>query len=168
MQIYIADKDTDLETLATSLARTPRAAAATLARVKALNPHLADAARVPKGGVLVLPEGPDIKPGAGTTVSHLPLDELAGGFSSGTRAQASRAAQRLESLTADRGAVRDALKAAAAKRLVDNDPLLQKQLSAADAQFKAEQKRATDSRAEIAKQAKAAQAELERMQKLVS
>ena len=167
MRIFITDKETDLEALATSLARTPRAAAATLARVKALNPQLADAARVPKGGVLVLPEGPDIKTDAGTSVSHVPLDELAGNFTSGARTQASRAAQRLESLTVERGAVRDALKAAAAKRLVDNDPLLQKQLAATDAQFKSEQKRATDARAANAELAKAVQAELARMQKLV-
>lgn len=168
MRIFITDKETDLEALATSLARTPRASAATLARVKALNPQLADATRVPKGGVVVLPEGPDIKPDAGTTVSHVPIDELAGNFTSGTRAQASRAAQRLESLTAERSAVRDALKTVAAKRLIDNDPLLQKQLAAADAQFKAEQKRATESRAELARRIKAAQEEMERMMKEVT
>ena len=53
MPIFITEKETDLEALASSLARTPRAAAAVRTRVLALNPHLADAARIPKGAVLM-------------------------------------------------------------------------------------------------------------------
>jgi hypothetical protein len=166
MRIFITEKETDLEALASSLARTPRAAAATLARVKALNPHLTDAASIPKGGVLILPDGPDIKAGAGTVVGGVNLGEVAGKFAVGTRVQVSRAADRLDSLTADRTAVRDALKSAAAKRLVDSDPLLQQQLADADAQARADQKSATEARAGIAELTKAAQAEFVRLQKL--
>jgi hypothetical protein len=166
MRIFVTENEMDLEALASSLARTSRAAAATLERVKALNPHLADAARIPKGGVLILPEGPDIKAGAGTVVGGVNLGEIADRFGAGTRAQASRVEDRLESLTAERTTVRDALKGAAAKRLVESDPLLKKQLAAADAEFKAGQKRATEARAELVELAKAAQAEFARVQKL--
>jgi hypothetical protein len=168
MPFLILDKETDLEALASSLARTPRAAAAVRERLVALNPQLADAKRIPKGGVLILPAGNDIKAGAGTKISGANLAEFAETFGAGTRAAASRAAERLESLTAERTAVRDALKPAAAKRLVESDPQLQKQLAAAEAQFKAEQKRAGDSRAKLAAAIKAAQAELARVQRIAS
>ena len=65
MRIFITEKETDLEALASSLARTPRAAAAVRERVLALNPHLADAKRIPKGGVLILPDSPELKAGVG-------------------------------------------------------------------------------------------------------
>ena len=116
--------------------------------------------------MLILPDGPEIKTGVGTSVGGVNLGEFADRFGADTRAQVSRAADRLESLTAERAAVRDALKTAAAKRLVESDPLLKKQLAAADAEFKATQKRATEARAEIAEVNKAAQAEFARVQKL--
>ena len=166
MRIFVTEKETDLETLASSLARSSRAAAAVRERVLALNPQFGDATRIPKGGVLILPDGPDIKAGAGTIVGGVNLGEIADRFGAGARAQVSRAADHLESLTVDRAAVRDVLKSAAAKRLVESDPLLQKQLAAADAEFKAQQKRATEARTEIAELTKAAQAEFARVQKL--
>jgi len=166
MRILITKTEMGLEDLASSLARTPRAAAAVRARLVALNPHLTEAARVPKGGVLVIPDGPDIKAGAGTTLSSNNLGELGEKFAASTRAATSLAATRLESLNADRTAVRDALKSAAAKRLVASDPLLQKQLAAAEAHFKAEQKRAAEVTAQFKKTAELAQAEMARLQKL--
>lgn len=166
MKIFIAENETDFEKLASSLARTPRATAATLERVKALNPHLADVTRLPKGSVLILPDGADLKTGAGSTVVGVNPGELGERFSSSLRSVASRASERLESINADRSAARDALKSAAAKRLVENDALLQKRLAAAETQFKTEQKRASEVRAEIAERSEAAKAEFVRVQKL--
>jgi hypothetical protein len=167
MRIFITEKETDLEALASSLARTPRAAGAVRERVLALNRHLADAARIPKGSVVILPDSPEIKASVGTSVSGVSAGEIGQRFSAGARAQLSRAAARLESLNAERATVRDALKSTAAKRLVESDPQLQKRLVAADAEFKAEQKRATEFRALIEKAAGEAQAELARLQKLI-
>jgi len=161
---FITDKETDLEKLAASVARTPRAAEAVRARLEALNPQFAK--RVPKGGVVVLPEGPDIKAGAGSNIGRTNLDDLAERLKVGARESAKRAGARLELLTVDRTAARDALKTAAAKRLVESDPLLQKQLAAAEAHFKAEQKRAAEASTQLAEDAKLAAAELAKLQNL--
>jgi hypothetical protein len=167
MRIFITEKETDLETLTSSLARTPRAAAAVRARVLALNPHLADAARIPTGGVLMLPDSPEFKAGLGSSVSGVGAGVIAGRFSAGARAQISRAAARLESLNSERASVRDALKSAAAKRLVENDPQLQKRLAAADLEFKAEQKRSAEVATQLRETAKLAEAEMAKLQKLL-
>jgi hypothetical protein len=164
MDIYITKEETDFATLAAKVARSPRAAVAVRARLEALNPQFSK--RVPKGGVLVLPGGPDIKAGAGSTVRGTNLDELAERFKAGTREAAKRAGTRLEQLTAERTAVRDALKTAAAKRLVESDPLLQKQLAAAEAHFKAEQKRTAEATEQLKKSAELAEAEMAKLQKL--
>jgi len=166
MPIFITEKETDLETLASSLARTPRAAAAVRARVLALNPHLADAARIPKGSMLMLPDSPEFKADVGSSISGVSAAVVAGRFSAGARAQLSRVAGRLEAITAERAAVRDALKGAAAKRLVESDPELQKRLAAADVDFKAEQKRTAEVTAQLKETAKLAEAELAKLQKL--
>ena len=165
MRIFITDKEMNLEALASDLARTPRAATAVRERLTALNPHLG-AARIPRGGVVIIPDGPDVSSGAGTTVGGVGLGELAEKFAASRRAAASLAQERLESLTAERAAMRDALKTAAAKRLVETDPLLQKQLAAAEANFKAEQKRTAEATAQLKKTAELAQAEMAKLQKL--
>ncbi len=167
MNIFTADREMDVAALASSLARTPRAAAAVRERLVALNPHLTDAARIPKGEVLVLPEGPDIKAGAGNAVKRTNLGELAERFVASTRASASLTGERLESIAAGRAAVRDALKTAAVKRLVDGDRLLQKQLAEVEAHFKSEQKRVTEAAAQMEKTAQLVKAEMAKLQKLV-
>jgi len=167
MRIFITEKETDLETLVSSLARTPRAAASVRARVLAANPHLADAGRVPKGGVLMLPDSPEFKAGVGSSVSAVSANVIADKFNAGARAQMSRAAAHLESLNAERTEVRDALKSAAAKRLVESDPELQKRLAAADVDFKAEQKRAAEVTAQLKETARLAEAEMAKLQKLL-
>lgn len=162
---FITDQETDLGRLAASVARTPRAADAVRARLEALNPQFSG--RVPKGGVVVLPDGPDIKSGAGSPVRRVNLDELADRFKAGIRDSAKLAGGRLESLTVERTAARDALKTAVAKRLVESDPQLQKRLAAAEAHFKAEQKRAAEAAAQLADDAKLVQAELAKLHELV-
>ena len=162
---FITDKETDLEKLAGSVARTPRAADAIRARLEALNPQFSK--RIPRGSVVILPEGSDIKAGAGSPVRRTNLDELAERFKIGTRETAKRAGARLESLTAERTAARDSLKSVVAKRLVESDPQLQKQLAAAEAHFKAEQKRAAEASAQLADDAKLVEGELAKLHKLV-
>ena len=60
-----------------------------------------------------------------------------------------------------------ALKSAAAKRLVESDPLLQKQLAAAEARFKADQKRAAETQEQLDEVQKFALAEFEKLQKML-
>jgi hypothetical protein len=70
-------------------------------------------------------------------------------------------------LAADQRAVRDALKAAVAKRLVEGDPQLKKQLATAQARFEAEQKSVAKTRERLKEAAKTVEAEFARLQKLL-
>ena len=95
------------------------------------------------------------------------LSDLASDLGSGLKAVNSRFASRVDDIKADRAAVTTALKTAAVKRLVDGDPALSKQLTAADAEFKREQKRVEESEAQLAQVQKVALAEFARLQKLL-
>lgn len=166
MRIIITDAEGKLSDLVEGLARNSRVTGTTLERVVALNPQLADAARVPAGSVLVLPDE-DLKAGAGTVVGGATLTDLGETVGAGIRAAGTRAADRFTTLAEDRASVKEALKNAVAKRLVESDPLLAKQLEAAEARFKVEQKEATESKARFAQLEKSALAEFARLEKLL-
>jgi hypothetical protein len=167
MPIFIiTDKATDLATLVGSLARNKHAAGAILERVKALNPQIADAQRLGAGTVLILPESADLKPGAGEPAGGEALAALGTLLHTGLRDVDGRLTRASEALAAEHAAVRDALKAAAARRLVESDPQLKEQLAAAEARFKADQKRAAETREQLDKVKKVAPAELETLQKM--
>jgi tail protein X len=166
MRIFITDKESDLPAIAAGLARSARATDATLERVLALNPQIADTARVPAGSVLVLPDA-DVRAGAGAVVGGSTLGELGETVGAGLRAATTRVTERLEALTRDHAAVRDALKTAAAKRVIEGDPLLAQRLEASEARFKADQKEATESKARFSEIQKAALGEFARLEKLL-
>ena len=166
-RIIITDKPTDLVTLVASLSRGGRASAATLERVKALNPQLSNTTKLGAGTVVILPETAELKAGAGEPAGAESLETLGSRLRIGLRDVESRTARGFEALVADHGAVRDALKAAAAKRLVEGDPQLKKQLVAAEAHFEAEQKRVAETRKQLEEAAKTVEAEFARMQKLL-
>jgi len=167
MRILITEKAMDLPALAASLTRNARTAEAALERVKALNPQIADAQGLAAGTVLILPDAAELKPGAGEPAGAESLADLGALMRAGLRDLDARASRLDERLAADHAAVRDALKSATAKRLVEGDPLLQKQLAAAEAQFKADQKRAAEMRAQMAEAAKLAEAEFAKRQNLL-
>jgi hypothetical protein len=166
MRIFITDKESDLSALAAGLARNARAAGSTLERVAALNPHLADMARIPAGSVLLLPEE-ELRAGAGTVAGGSTLGELGESVGAGIRAAATRVNARFETAVEDHNAVRDALKTAAGKRLLEADPLFAKRIAAAEAQFKVEQKEAAENKARFSEIQKSAQSEFARLQKLL-
>ena len=167
MRIFITKTDTDLAALSSTLLRKPADAGATLDRVRALNPQVEDFQKLAAGTVLILPDTPEIKAGAGTAPGADNLSDLASDLGSGLKAVNSRFASRVDDIKADRAAVTTALKTAAVKRLVDGDPALSKQLTAADAEFKREQKRVAESEAQLAQVQKVALAEFARLQKLL-
>ena len=166
MRIFITDKATDLATVVASLARDKRGAGAALERVKALNPQIADAQRLAPGTVLILPGSADFKPGAGEPAGGESLELLGALLNDGLRDLESRMTRGSDAVAADHAAVRDALKAAAARRLVESDPQLKKQLTAAEEGFKADQARASETRAQLAKAKRSALAEFEKLQKM--
>lgn len=167
MRIFITDKATDLATLVASLARRASARDVTLERVKALNPQLSDTTELGVGTVLILPETPELKASAGAPAGAESLETLGSRLHTGLRDVESRTTRGFEALVADRGAVHDALKAAAAKRLIEGDPQLKKQLAAAEAHFQAEQKRVGERREQLKEAAKIVETEFARLQKLL-
>lgn len=167
MRIFITDKAMDLSSLATTLGRGGRMTAAALDRVKVLNPQLAEARQIAAGTAVILPDMPEIKPDVGEAAGAHSIAEVSAHVTAGLRHASDRITERAAQLADDHRAVRDALKTAAAKRLVQSDPVLRKQLDAADAELKAEQKRVADAQAHLAAAEKLAQAELAKLQKLL-
>ena len=167
MRTFIAKTDTSLNKLGATLLESPSATSATLERIKALNPQVADFQRIAAGTVLILPDATDLKPGAGSAVGAEGFSDLTLAASSGLRALALRAAKRFDTLVSDHAAVKDSLKSAAAKRLVESDPALVQRLKAADAQFKIDQKAAKESKAKFDELQKAAEEEFKRLLKLL-
>jgi hypothetical protein len=120
------------------------------------------------GTVLFLPEIPELKISAGAPVGAESLEALGSRLQSGLRDVENRAKRGFDALVADRGAVRDALRAAAAKRIVEADPELKKQLAAAEAHFAAEQKRVVEAREQLTEAAKTLEAEFARLRDLLA
>ena len=167
MRIFITDKAMDLSSLATTLGRGGRLTAAALERVKALNPQLGESRKIAAGTAVILPDLPELKPDLGEAAGAPSIAEVSAHVNAGLRHVTDRISERAAQLADDHRAVREALKTAAAKRLVESDPVLRKQLAAADAELKAEQKRVADAQAQLAAAAKLAEAELARLQKLL-
>lgn len=167
MRILITKRAMDLPTLAASLARNARTAEAVLERVKMLNPQIAAAQELAAGTVLILPDTRELKAGAGEPAGAESLADLGARLRAGLRDLDARARRVDEQRASDHAAVRDALRPATAKRLIEGDPQLQKQLAAAEAQFKADQKRAAEMSAQMAEAAKLAEAEFAKLQNLL-
>jgi hypothetical protein len=167
MRIFITKTDTDLQALGASLSRKPSAAAATLERVVALNPQLANADRLVAGTVLLLPDSAELKAGVGTAIGSDNFADLVSDVTKGMKAASGRVTSRFETVAADHAAVKDALKTAAAKKLVEGDPLLKQKLATAEAKFKVEQKRATEAKSAFEETQKHALAEFEKLAKLL-
>jgi hypothetical protein len=166
MRIIITDETRDFSELVRSFARHARGADATLERVKALNPHLADAKKLAAGTVVILPDSPDLKPGVGKPVGVHTVTDFAEGLRAGLRDLEARHREFAAKRKEEQASVREALKSAAAKRLVDGDPVLKERLAAAEAAFKAEQKEIAETEARLAEGAKHLEAELENLGKL--
>ena len=110
---------------------------------------------------------PDLKAAAGTAAGGEELQAFVDEVDSGITAATKRLRTGYERLDADRSAIAAALKGAVVKRVIESDPILKKQLQAAEAQFKADQKRATEAQALLAEAQKLATKELAALQKLL-
>ena len=143
MQLFIVQEDTTWPALGARLAQPGMPAAATLAKLRALNPHL-DKTRLVAGSMLLLPTVLT-PPGSMAETTQSVGGSAFDGFSAEVNNGLGQAAQRVRAgasaVAADRASVSGALRAAAAKRVLDADPQLKQQVQDADAQFKADQTR---------------------------
>jgi hypothetical protein len=133
-------------------------AATTLERLKALNPHL-DLGKLAAGSLLLLPDTPNGKSDASASPGSTAFEGFAADVNDALSQAAGRARAGVASVAADRAGVAAFLKSTPAKRLIEGDPQLKKQVEDADLQFKLDQTRAQDTAKQIdALQAQAAQA----------
>ena len=167
MRIFAIKANMNLRELQQQLLRRPTGAVPTLDRVKDLNPHL-DINHLKAGDVLLVPDSPDLKAGAGTVVGSAGLQSLVADIDAGIAATAENIATYLEQLNSDRTAVATALRSTVSKRVVvGGDPGLRKQLQAVDAQFKADEQSATDSQRQLAELRQLAAAEFAKLEKML-
>lgn len=143
MRMFVIKEETDLAGLSAKLlrARLPETSAdAAIDRLKALNPHV-DFTRLAAGTVLLVPDTPELKKGASTSLGGETFEAFVKEVDTGLRSSSARVKQGFERLSVDRTSVSDVLKTAAVKRLVESDPALKKQLESADAQFKEDERK---------------------------
>jgi uncharacterized phage infection (PIP) family protein YhgE len=167
MRIFVTKTDTDLQALSQQLLRRPSAASTTLERVMALNPHVKNFERLAAGTVLILPDAPDLKAGAGVAAGSEGLGDLLDEVSAGLQAITERVGAGFAQLETDYTAVTSALKSAASKRLVEGDPALKQQLESAVARYKEDRKRAADTGSQLKEARTQTIAELAQLQKLL-
>ncbi|MHB9840958.1 hypothetical protein Q8F57_039760 [Paraburkholderia terrae] len=167
MRVIVIKQASDLQTLATRLIGK-RADGSALERVKALNPHV-DFERIEPGTVLLLPDMPGIKAGDKDTrfIAGDAFDSFVKDSASGLEAAAKRVAAAADSLATERAAVSGVTRLAAMKRLIDGDPVLQRQLSDAGAAWNREQKEVKDAAAQIGTMQKVVSEELAALRRLL-
>jgi hypothetical protein len=169
MRFFVTRTDgpTEPQAVFREILTRPGVATATPDLVKAFNPHLDFTRPLPAGSVLLIPNTADVKAGAGTTIGAEELRQVLDDVDAGMTRVSERTRAGFEQLEGDRAAVAAALKPAAAKRLVESDPELKKQLDAAEASFKEEKKQASATEAQLAEVHKLAVEEFGRLRKLL-
>jgi hypothetical protein len=167
MRIFVtrAEAPTDPETLWRELLKRGGASSTTPDSVKALNAHVKFDRPLEPGTVLLIPEATDLKANAGTPLRVDNIDEIRAETEAGFKATTSRVRGGFERIEADHAAVAAALKTAAAKRVIDSDPELKKQLQAAESRFKEEKKHAAEAESLLEEVRKLAMAEFAQLRK---
>jgi hypothetical protein len=145
MRIFVTDRSTaNPADLRAKLIKPGAAGAATLARLKQLNPQV-DFDRLAEGTVLLLPDSADVAEGAGQGASGDTLANLGQDLDRAIDLSTSRIKQGLERATAEQRAVGASLKLAAVAAQIKADPTLQKQIEATTERAKADAKRGAES-----------------------
>ncbi len=147
MRMLVLKQGQDLQSLATRLGAA--GGAASIERLKALNPHL-DLGRLQPGAVLLVPDGVD----DADSVAGAVFDGLASDLKAGLSGAAARVRAGHGKADAVRKEVVAVTKSATFKRVLEGDADLKKQVAAADNRFKAEQtlaKQADDSLVALAR-----------------
>ena len=167
MRIFVtrADAPTDPETFWRELLKRGGASSATPDAVKAFNTHLKFDRPLAPGTAVLIPDAADLKANAGAPVRLDSLDEILADADEGFKAMTARARAGFARIEADHAAVAAALKPAAAKRLIDSDPELKKQIEAAEERFKEEKKRGAETAAQLEEVHKLAMEEFAQLRK---
>lgn len=172
MKFVTIKQNTNLQALSAALLKPSAAAgaavepAATLERIRALNPHV-DVQELAPGDVLLVPDAPDIDPQQTQSVGGNAFDGFAEEIRRGLATLAKRLRAQSDTLAGDRASVTSALKLASIKRLVDSDPQLKKQVADVDAQAKADQSAAQAAAKQVEALQKQVDAELDALGKLL-
>ena len=142
--------------------------AATMKRVKELNPHV-DFKRIKAGTVLILPDEPGIKQSAKDAgeSGKGALGDVASIVYGGLDRARHGTATALETAAAERAEVASALKTGIAKRQLESDPGLRKQLEASSAKAEARQKALKEAAGNVDLLRKSFAEELKAMEKLL-
>jgi hypothetical protein len=144
--------------------------AAVINRVAELNPHidLSKKKKIPPGAVLILPDEPGIRRGDKKTESRekLAYDALGSAVFAGFEAAAKRVGSTVEAAEAERAELVAAMKSAIAKRQMESDPALHKQLGEALATAERRQKERKEAAANLDALQKTIAEELKAMEKL--
>ena len=167
MRMIIIDRASDLKALETQLFANADGKEATLQQLQRLNPHV-DLQRIEPGTVLLVPDRPGIAKDATTPVTAGAVDEFSKQVGDALDSAGARVRQGYQALAAQRQEVTAVLKTAAAKRLLESDPDLSRQLEAAAKVFKDDQQRAKDAEATLKTLREGSKAELDTLAKLLA
>lgn len=142
--------------------------AATLERIKALNPHV-DFKRLKAGTVLILPDGPDIKTsGKGVeSFGARALDELGSAMAAGFDEAGRRVRKVADDATSDRGVIAESLKSKLVRREIESDAALRNQLDSAASAAAGREKALSQAADDVSALAKSFFQELDAMKKLL-
>ena len=166
MRIFITDRTTaSAADLHAQLIKPGAAGAATLERLKVLNPQV-DFDRLTEGTVLLLPDSADLAEGAGKGASGDAVENLTKDLQRAVNTSSAQIKQGLDRAATDQKAISASLKLAAVAAQVKADPALLKQLDAAAERAKADAKRGTENLKALEDANALAQAELAALAKL--
>ncbi|AGK50197.1 hypothetical protein BTI_3903 [Burkholderia thailandensis MSMB121] len=181
MRVIVIQQDTDLKAVAAQLGGAQTASASALERLKALNPHV-DVGSIRPGTALLVPDAPGLAGAAGAAgavggaagpsadaqpISGNTFETFAAGIDAGFRAVAQRVRGASDTLAADQAASADALGTNVAKRMLDGDPLLKKQVDETNAAAAARQKALQEALAQVEAMQKLASDEIAALGKIV-
>jgi hypothetical protein len=140
---------------------------AMMARIQELNRHVDLEKKLKAGAVLILPDEPGIKRSdKDNEGSGMALEDIGAAITAGIDATRQRAAKALEEATAERAGLQAALKTSAAKRQMESDAGLRKQLDASAATAEARQKALKEAAGNVDLLRKSFAQELKAMEKL--
>ena len=142
---------------------------AAMKRIAEVNPHIDFTKRkIPEGSVLILPDEPGIKRGDKGTEGpeRRTYDELGANVFAGFQAAEERVGKAVEEAEAERAELAAAMKSAIAKRRMESDPDLHKQLGEALATTERRQKGLKESAANVGLMRKSFAEEFKLMEKL--
>lgn len=142
MRMIVVDEPTDLEGLRTQVLGSKAVSAATIERLKSLNPHVSFD-KIPAGTVLFVPDRPGVRKRATSPVTGDAFATLRETLLGAVDAARDRVHGGHAALAAQQKEVGTAMKSAAFRRALESDPDLRHQVEAAAEVFKQDREQAS-------------------------